>query len=98
MTNRIDLALVNQWRAARFDPCSNTGAIDSQSGRHPSASCKALALKDLDRAFCNKKPLLCRSTALAGCDHTARSGAARGAGGGEEPCPGRDDPSAAASD
>ena len=37
MTNRIDLALVNQWRAARFDPCSNTGAIDSKSGRHPSS-------------------------------------------------------------
>jgi hypothetical protein len=29
------------------------------------ASCKALALKDLDRAFCNEKPLLYRSTAAA---------------------------------
>src|SRR5882762_5936785 len=37
MTNRIDLALVNQWRAARFGPCSNTGAIDSKSGRHQSS-------------------------------------------------------------
>jgi len=37
MTNHIDLALVNQRRAARFDPCSNTGAIDSKSGRHPSS-------------------------------------------------------------
>src|SRR4029077_19254638 len=37
MTNRIDLALENQWRAARFGPCSNTGVIDSKSGRHPSS-------------------------------------------------------------
>jgi len=38
MINRIDLALVNQRRAARFGPCSNTGAIDSKSGRHRSSA------------------------------------------------------------
>jgi hypothetical protein len=38
MTNRIDLACVNQWRTSRFRPCSNTRAIDSKSGRHRSSA------------------------------------------------------------